>query len=276
MVSSHFLPTLTYYGGKSGRTKLGQWVASVLPQRTDCIYIELCVGLGGVWLQRAPAHSEILNDLNGRIVNFWRAVRDNGEELARLMKYTPYSHSEFMWAVNHLDDRRIGVTKRALAFSIVIMQNLFHSDGPACVNSSNWVMKLTKTGNKTIRDKYQIIEALQERAKNITLYNTDALKMLRDTSRISNSVVYFDPPYTKRHYNAYHVNEINVSEFTELFQQHKGAIAISGCDGEWDHLGWERHELDNVNLNSIEKGKRRQRVEQVWVNYDIKDKEILW
>ena len=62
--------------------------------------------MAGVLLARAPVKTEILNDLNGRVVNWWRAVRDKPEEFGRLLEFTPFSRAEYEWGVVG-DGRRI-------------------------------------------------------------------------------------------------------------------------------------------------------------------------
>ena len=275
---------LPYFGGKSNRTRLGKWVASLLPQRTDTFYVELCSGMAGILRQRERNKTEVLNDLNGRIVNFWRAVRDHTDELSRLMDNTPYSIDEFVWAVEHLDDETLSVPKRALAFVVAVDQGFRNSDGGLVfkngqVRKTTWPLVSKPQGVTKCRNRHKMLPDLKERLRYVQLYNDDAIKLVRRTLKRRNSLLYFDPPYTERAADAYHVNEIDVNEYSELFQQHAGAIAISGCDGEWDHLGWEKHELPVFNMTTgpSQKGKtNKRRVEQVWCNYSQEDKETLW
>ena len=271
-----YIRSVPYYGGKSGRTRLGKWVTSLLPQRTDCTYVELCAGMAGILLQREPSKVEVLNDLNDRVVNFWRVLRDDGEELVRLAKHTPYSYQEYNWAAQHLDDKSLSPTRRALAFLTVIEQNLFHGDGANHVNPPQWALKVGTTNISAIRDRYKLLELIRERIHYVQLYNGDASVLVKKTLNIPYSVIYFDPPYTKRNHSPYAVSSIDVEKITELFQQHKGAIAISGCDGEWNHLGWERHDLTGVPSNKARGSNLAKRSEQVWTNYALKDKENLW
>ncbi len=268
------LLSLPYFGGKSGRTRLGKWVASLLPQRTDGVYVELCLGMGGVWLQRERSKGEVVNDLNDRVVNFWRAIRDHRDEMAHLMKNTPYSLSEFEWSVEHLDDESLGIPKRALAFVTVVEQTLFHGDGENHTGSSQWIASYTGK-EKSIRDRWQRVKALSERIHYAQLHRMDAAVLAKKSSKRKDVILYFDPPYSKRRHTPYAVSEINKSECSDVFLEHKGAIAISGCDDEWDHLGWEKHELKAASFSATSPTEQK-RVEQVWCNYSQEDKETLW
>ncbi len=283
MVKNH-IDALPYYGGKSGRTRLGKWVASLLPQRTDTFYVELCGGMAGILRQRERNDIEVLNDWNGRIVNFWRAARDHTDELSRLMEYTPYSLDEYIWAVEHLDSETLSVPKRALALVIVLEQgfqnadgNLTDADGKA--RKSRWAVKSRINEVSKAANRHKVLPNLMERLRYVQLYNDNALNLVRRTMNRKDALLYFDPPYSKRKGDSYHINEIDVSAYSELFQQHAGAIAISGCDDEWDHLGWEKHELSvaGMNTGASQKGKTKpRRIEQVWCNYSQENKEKLW
>lgn len=91
---------IRYLGGKSAQsaTGTGRWIASLLP--TGDTYCEPCFGMGGVFLYRAPAKREIINDRSGRIVNFWRVIRDQPEPLATMLDQSPTipARDEYAWA----------------------------------------------------------------------------------------------------------------------------------------------------------------------------------
>jgi len=83
-------PLIRYHGGK---WKLAPWIISHIPSHR--IYVELFGGGGSVLLRKARCYSELYNDIDGEIVNLFRVVRDQGEELQRLLHLTPYSREEF-------------------------------------------------------------------------------------------------------------------------------------------------------------------------------------
>lgn len=77
--------TLPYLGGKSIRANsgLGAWIVSLLPPPSSGqTYIEPFAGMLGVLLQRTPAGTEIVSDADGRIIAFWRELRDNTDAFA--------------------------------------------------------------------------------------------------------------------------------------------------------------------------------------------------
>lgn len=85
-----------YYGGKFSHLKF------ILPLLPDCkYYCEPFGGSAAVLLNRAPSPIETYNDINGDVVNFFRCLRDNSEELLKLLQLTPYSREELRDACNN-------------------------------------------------------------------------------------------------------------------------------------------------------------------------------
>ena len=62
---------LTYYGGKQ---KLARQIVALMPAHR--VYLEPFAGGAAVLFAKPRAERETLNDLDGDIVRFWRAVRE--------------------------------------------------------------------------------------------------------------------------------------------------------------------------------------------------------
>lgn len=83
---------IAWYGGKY---YLAEWIISHFPQHR--VYVEPFGGMANVLLKKRPSEVEVFNDLDGRVVNFFRALRNPVKlaELKRLCELTPYSRQEF-------------------------------------------------------------------------------------------------------------------------------------------------------------------------------------
>lgn len=133
------LRALLYLGGKAtgGPSGTGRWIASMLPQEREVCYVEPFAGMLGVLLQRQRSHAEIANDADDRIVNWWRVLRWQTDELLTAVTRTPISRSEFERAketVTHHDP-----LQSAWAVSVLLMQGI-----TASVNAerAQWGRKL--------------------------------------------------------------------------------------------------------------------------------------
>jgi DNA adenine methylase len=96
-VSKVTRPALRYFGGKF---RLSKWILSQFPEHET--YVEPFGGAMGVLLNKQPAHFEIYNDLDGEVVNFFRVLRDQPDELIRLIELTPYAREEQLLSFDDL------------------------------------------------------------------------------------------------------------------------------------------------------------------------------
>jgi len=81
---------LAYIGGKN---RLAAKIISLLPKHTA--YVEPFAGGAQVFFHKRPSEVEVLNDLDGEIVNLLRVCQWHHEELIRYLKYTVVSRSWF-------------------------------------------------------------------------------------------------------------------------------------------------------------------------------------
>ena len=75
-----------WYGGKFNHLN---WLLNLLPQTHH--YCEPFGGSAAVLLNREPSPVETYNDLDGEVVNFFRVLRDNTDELIKAIALTPFS-----------------------------------------------------------------------------------------------------------------------------------------------------------------------------------------
>ena len=79
-----------WYGGKYSHL---DWLLPYLPPCHH--YCEPFGGSGAVLINREPSPVETYNDLDGEVVNFFRVLRNNPDELIRQIALTPFSREEF-------------------------------------------------------------------------------------------------------------------------------------------------------------------------------------
>ena len=245
---------LSYLGGKA---KTGRWIANQLPQTTDCTYIEPFAGMLGVLLQRPPSRSEIVNDANERIVNWWQTIRDHPTDVATRLEWTPSSRTDFDNAADSLDDPDPIV--RAWALTVVLSDGFMHTD----YGNLSWQPTYDTTGVKALPGRERL-QRLADRIRDVQLENRDACDILERIAKVPQAVVYCDPPYRSSVIGSdMYKTEPDLNRLTELLQAQQGQVAISGYNDEWDHLGWRktpRHVQSAV-------GARGNRLEHLWFNY---------
>ena len=83
-------PLVPWMGGK---TKLAASILPLFPSH-KC-YVEPFAGAGGIFFSKAPSQVEVLNDINGDIVNLYRIVKHHLEELYRQFKWILVSREQW-------------------------------------------------------------------------------------------------------------------------------------------------------------------------------------
>ena len=92
-------PPTNYYGRKA---RLAPWIASLLPPHRT--YVEPFAGSAAVLFAKPPSPTEVLNDLDGAVVNFFTVLRDHPAELAQALRLTPYARAEYQQHAARYDD----------------------------------------------------------------------------------------------------------------------------------------------------------------------------
>src|SRR5215467_7610913 len=81
---------LTYIGGKN---RLSKRVIEIFPEHLT--YVEPFAGGAQVFFRKEPSKVEVLNDLDGEVVNFFRVCQQHYEELLRYLRFTLVSRTWF-------------------------------------------------------------------------------------------------------------------------------------------------------------------------------------
>lgn len=86
------LPIIPWIGGKR---RLADQLIPRFP-RHEC-YVEVFAGGAALYFMRPPAHAEIINDVNGELVNLYRVVKVHPEEFVRQFRWALSSRAMFEW-----------------------------------------------------------------------------------------------------------------------------------------------------------------------------------
>ena len=260
----------------------------MLPTDPNSTYCEPFFGMGGVWRQRPPVRLEILNDRNHRIINWWRVVRDHGPDLGRWLEWSPAlpARPEWEWAQTNLDHD--DPVTAAYAMTVYLCGSYTPTTG------RQWYSH--QVSSHTRLPTPQHIGALTQRLKGVLLEDLDATDLIRRYITGPETVIYADPPYqapkpsqaaktggadrtkfndhTGQYSSAAYATTFDPDAFSEVICDHPGRVVISGYGSEWDHLGWERHELEvRTPLVARYKDASPTRIEVAWANYPINNQQ---
>lgn len=260
-----------WFGGK------GLLMSKLLPLIPEggMPYCEPFAGAASIFFARKPAPVEILNDLDGDIVNFFRVMQDEKQfrELRRRLLWTPYARAEFLRAIEILNDRNASAIDRAWAFFVGQNQG-FAGKLAKNAKRADWGVNIAKKLAWPSRVKK--LELFRERLLGCQIDNDDAIRVISRYDR-DDAVFYVDPPYilsTRKGIN--YSNEPNDAYHIKLIDtllNVRGSVVLSGYDHEiyhrLDDAGWVRTEFKVVSSvpNSARAfDGRPSRTEVVWRN----------
>lgn len=263
-----------YYGGKSGMANL---IIGLMPPHR--VYIEPFFGSGAVLFAKTPTAHEIVNDLDGGIVAFFRCLRDRPEELIRACELTPYARDEYTAAISepHSDDD----LERARRFWVAVNQSFSKTAG----RQTGWSMSTVRTQSPpaSVASRVDRFAACAARLRTVTIERCDAAGLV---SRLAtgDSVVYADPPYlasTRRprvngeadDYRHDMGSDAEHARLAEVLRATPAAVIVSGYRSPlYDELYGDWWSLDipvTVHSSNARTSSRDGRVETLWSNRDL-------
>lgn len=178
-------PPVPYFGGKS---RLADWIVSLMPPHR--VYLEPFAGSAAVLLAKPPCPHEVLNDVDGNIVVFFRVLRDQPEELERVCSLTPYARDEF--AAADLVDPELTDLERARRWWVRASQS-FAKTGSV---STGWSISHSTRGPAahTSQNRIGRFAGVATRLAGVAIEHRDALDLIPEYSG-PDCVIYADPPY---------------------------------------------------------------------------------
>jgi DNA adenine methylase len=86
-------PIVPWMGGKR---RLADRLIPLFPNH-ECYVEVFCGGAALFFLRPMPAQVEVINDINGELVNLYRVVQNHLEEFVRQFKWALSSRQVFKW-----------------------------------------------------------------------------------------------------------------------------------------------------------------------------------
>ena len=252
-------PALRYYGGK---WKIAPWIISHFPAHKN--YVEPCGGAASVLLQKPRSPLETINDLDGNVVNFFRVLRDQPDELIRKIRLTPWARAEYELSLCPCDDE----VERARRFFCQCWMGLNASTVVSAATTGFRVWRENDTRDKVLF--FHDIEVIASRLLGVQIESRNALEIIDKCSN-DNSLIYFDPPYVEetRTKNDWYGIDWNGNQLhadaADLLRTCAGYVVVSGYACPlytelYEAHGWHRVDKE-AQTNSGGK-----RIESLWLS----------
>ncbi|MFE9624258.1 DNA adenine methylase [Streptomyces sp. NPDC006527] len=268
-------PPFPYYGAKG---RLAPWVVGLLP-REHRVYVEPFAGSAAVLFARprAAAH-EVLNDLDGNVVTFFRVLRDREADLVRALTLTPYSREEYRAADLDVD---LDDLERARRFFVRTTQS-FNAAGAAASKRASWSNGMRRGSSQatTVADLVDRLYFVAERLRRVVIENRAAADVIA-LYDAPDTVLYCDPPYLAStrtglqsaaagDYSFDTCTEADHRELAAVLNGCRSAVLLSGYDSPLYaelYAGWHRAERSVQRPTTNRRGSTGSAgVEVVWSN----------
>jgi DNA adenine methylase len=218
--------------------------------------------------------SEVVNDLNGELTNFWKTLQSEElyTKIQRRIEAIPFSQVEFLAAIDNTSQDPLD---RTVAFFVRMRQSRQGLGRDFATLSRN----RTRRGmNEQASSWLGAIEGLPEihaRLKRVVVMNVDAIKLIKQQDG-PQTLFYCDPPYvheTRSSTGEYGDFEMTLEQHRELLAvlaAIKGKFILSGYHNrlydQWaDKHGFRCVEIEIDNKASSKKTKDK-KVECLWKN----------
>jgi DNA adenine methylase len=259
-------PPIPYFGGKM---TLAPNIAALLPAHDH--YVEPYCGSLAVLLAKRPSAHETVNDLDQRIITFWRVLRDRPEEPARAAALTPHSRIE------HAQAERLDTADDLELARQVFVRLTQGRSGQ--LRRTGWRQYVKPAGSNASMPDYLAgyvdrIAPAAERLQHVSLEAQPALDIITKYGAEPEVLLYVDPPYLgttrARSWDGYEHEmrgPADHRELAEALHAARAAVVISGYPSDLYDLelypGWDRHTFA---AGTGQGGRWGNRTEVIWSN----------
>ncbi|MEX2163308.1 MAG: DNA adenine methylase [Sulfuricaulis sp.] len=265
-------PPFGYYGAK--QRIASQIIGSLPPHHA---WVEGFCGSAAITLAKAPAPIEIINDLDGQIVNVFKQLRENADALCRAVALTPYAREEFHHACMDIPlDNPLEKARRFLVATMMTVNSTVGS--PQCGFSFSQSYSRNDREARVNR-WYNLPDRLAEvveRLRNVRVENRDACELLEMFQDRPATLIYLDPPYFVKRNHKYVIDAQDKAFHEKLLKlccKSKSMILLSGYDNELyrDRLtkkhGWTQIAISTKTRDT--RGRDYERTEILWKNKNL-------
>ena len=209
------LGPLSYIGGKRA---LAKTIIALFPKHTT--YVEVFAGGAQVLFHKEPSPVEVLNDLDGEIVNFFRVCQQHHEELVRYLRFLLVSRKWYE-ILKATDPTTLTDIQRA-ARHLYLLKTSFAS----LVVRSNYKCHVVQPPGFNPERVPELIEETHKRLASVQIECLPYEQVLRHFDRPL-TLFYLDPPYYGRKLYRYNLVHDDFVKMAALLRGLKGKFILS-------------------------------------------------
>lgn len=206
---------LSYIGGKS---RIADQIIEIFPEHTT--YVEAFAGGAQVLFHKEPSRVEVLNDLDGEVVNFFRVCQSHHEELVRCLRFILVSRKAFAQLKSTNPEGLTDIQRAARYF--YLLKNSF----AALVRNPNYHFSVTQPPSFNITKIPELIEVAHKRLARVQIESLPYQDVLQRYDRPT-TLFYLDPPYFRRKLYRFNLSDSDFEAMEHRLRNLRGRFVLS-------------------------------------------------
>lgn len=230
------------------------------------IYCEPFFGGGALFFAKPKAEVEVINDVNGEVINFFKVLKTKFPALQKEIQATLHSRELYKKSMQiYNNPKSYSDVQRAWALWTATNQGFAGMIG-------SWGFGKTNSKEKAVAAKRDnFIKTYEDRLRMVQVESTDALKVIARCNE-KDAFLYCDPPYIgsdQGHYSGY--TEQQYKTLLDALSKFKGKFLLSSYPSKIlsEYIrkqGWRKKEIEKY--VAVTKHTDKKKTEVLVFNYD--------
>lgn len=206
---------LAYIGGKQ---RLAKQIIETFPEHTT--YVEAFAGGAQVFFHKEPSPVEVLNDLDGEVVNFFRICQTHHPELLRYLRFCLVSRKWFTLFKSQDPDSLTDIQRAARFF--YLQKNAF----AGLVRSPTYHYHVVRPPSFNVGRLPKLFEKAHNRLQRAQIECLPYEEILKRYDRPA-TLFYLDPPYWNRKLYKFNFTESDFQKLEVNLSKIRGKFVLS-------------------------------------------------
>lgn len=255
-----------------GKSFLAGWISEKIPGHV--LYCEPFCGAGHLLFSKTPSQVEIINDIDGNLINFFRVLQypRKRKYLIRLLNGMLYSRE--VWSILRqrwkAGDVPSGRTERAAQW-FYLNRSTYGAD----MKRGGFALPSVTGRNpaQSFRNAIEGLDGIAERLRSVCIENLPYGECIKRYDS-EDTLFYCDPPYlnAEHYYGKANFALEDHRTLADLLHVVKGKVMVSHYSNElYERLykGWHRYEYESFKGSHKSEGKEKPRTQEVlYTNFE--------
>lgn len=247
---------LSYVGGKN---RIAAQIISLFPEHKT--YVEGFAGGAQVFFRKERSPVEVINDLDGELVNFYRVCQNHYQELIRTLNFTLLSRLWYSLLVKTPPDVLTDIQRAARYF--IIQKCSFGG----MVARHNFAVHITHPPSFSPKRIPEMISKSYKRLQDVQIENLPFEQAIKRYDRPT-TFFYLDPPYHGVELYNHNFSDADFVRLKESLQALKGKFLLSINDDSFIRTLFADFKIEEVELfYSLQRHQGRRYTELLIRNY---------